>query len=855
MKNLSKKLGVVVLAGSLMVTPLSATTFGGNTSDWATNTVQEYLGAQFDMSKNYKTITTREEFAELCALSLTKLGYDLPMPGYSQFTDTSNPSVMKLANAGILKGNSATSFGPYGHISREEMASVILRMYQKLGVALPTANATFNVSDQYAIAPWALKSVREVYEAGLVLGDGNLYNPKTTVTREQAIVIVSRSEVQLGAYDKGSTGDLGQGGGGQAVDKGAYTYDASTQTMVIKDSITLESSDTKLPKAITKLVVGKDINVKLIDMEVMEVNAGAGSTVKLTRTPLLTLSADGATITADSESKITTATVSGNSEIEAKEVTTMNVKDGTDKHTVKVTSDVTTLNIDTPSKVKFVGDTENIVISGKSIVDLVTKADKLKISGDSDVVLGDKSRIKDVEISDQIKFVIEENAEVYKINVERDGRGSEIETVSLYETDFKIDGNVMINGYAAKRGAKVAYNAGKLDIDGIITEDILDDKDDPTDDVFTKLGKDLNRVVIPVELVGVVALPTVSQNGYEINYTVNPSTAATIQQSGINTVLAPNVVAVNTQVEVTVSVRTKGIIREKSIFTIVRAGGGGGVIVSPTQNDLNLTDMPSAINAVVSLPRSTKNSLQAITYTTTTPEVAMITGNVLNPVNSGIARITARTADGASRDFVVNVEIVENSFKTEMTGLLNGINLPPVITKMVDFRVEQTSKVDSTVKYYVSAEIVTGEDAVHLGTSAGGGYLTVAPMGISTDENVTVKFTVRAGNGEPEQTKVVSTSVKASDIKVTSTSRFLSTGNRVNLSYTIDRDPGEITVEINDYDGDKDLLGTFRHIPVIKDGKVSFSEIVDLSAAPTDGKCTLTMRDNASNVIHTSIIQ
>lgn len=87
---------------------------------------------------------------------------------------------------GIAEGTSAGTFEPNKPISREEMAAMIVRIYQKVtGVKLEAE--TLNFADINDIAVWAKPSVQTALKAGLMVGRSeNSFAPKGNATRAEA---------------------------------------------------------------------------------------------------------------------------------------------------------------------------------------------------------------------------------------------------------------------------------------------------------------------------------------------------------------------------------------------------------------------------------------------------------------------------------------------------------------------------------------------------------------------------------------------------------------------------------------------------------------------------------------------
>lgn len=100
------------------------------------------------------------------------------------------------ARAGLLHGYPDSTFRPDEHITREELAAVIMRLVAKLGFAIaessPQGMAAFSDADD--ISPWARELLSQAVDLHLLRGtpEGKLL-PKGKTTRAQAGVIIRRT--------------------------------------------------------------------------------------------------------------------------------------------------------------------------------------------------------------------------------------------------------------------------------------------------------------------------------------------------------------------------------------------------------------------------------------------------------------------------------------------------------------------------------------------------------------------------------------------------------------------------------------------------------------------------------------
>lgn len=169
------------------------------------------------LNKDLTKPVTRVEFAAIAVklyeeLSGQKLvASNLWMP----FTDTNSDVVMKAYSIGIIKGISDTQFDPYSNISRQDLATMLTRVYKKLylpGWSLDQdANYTLDYDvahvfeDDADISDYAKASVYFMVDNNVIKGiTETKFGPRNVsstqqaenyanATREQALIMAVRS--------------------------------------------------------------------------------------------------------------------------------------------------------------------------------------------------------------------------------------------------------------------------------------------------------------------------------------------------------------------------------------------------------------------------------------------------------------------------------------------------------------------------------------------------------------------------------------------------------------------------------------------------------------------------------------
>lgn len=142
---------------------------------------------------SYDQPITREKFAEVSVKLYEALsGKKAVASAVNPFTDTSNPEILKAYSLGIVNGTGATIFSPDTQITREGIATMLMRTVNAAGITLPNVSAV-QFSDSGQISSWAKDAVDAMARANIIKGAGNnCFEPQGTATVEQAIIMANR---------------------------------------------------------------------------------------------------------------------------------------------------------------------------------------------------------------------------------------------------------------------------------------------------------------------------------------------------------------------------------------------------------------------------------------------------------------------------------------------------------------------------------------------------------------------------------------------------------------------------------------------------------------------------------------
>ena len=159
-----------------------------------------------------KDLTKDITRAEFCAVAVRlyeqMLGKTLSAAGLeSPFTDTSSDAVKKAYYIGITNGISATEFAPHTYISREQMATMLTRVYKALNLPGWTLATDKNYkldysdvkpfSDDQYISAYAKPSVYFMVKNGVIKGTSETtFSPRNLTPYEEAIGYANASREQ-----------------------------------------------------------------------------------------------------------------------------------------------------------------------------------------------------------------------------------------------------------------------------------------------------------------------------------------------------------------------------------------------------------------------------------------------------------------------------------------------------------------------------------------------------------------------------------------------------------------------------------------------------------------------------------
>jgi preprotein translocase subunit SecD len=201
---------LLLITSCTLLTVTADTDIEYDCSKWAKDSIEmAYAIGLVDSNETYlyKNPLSREDFCELIYNLMNVTDYfenwyneqtkggTNPLTSFAKkpFDDTDNEAVGTLYNHNIVYGKTATEFAPNDNLTREEAATIIMRMINKVK-PLPVTELYYQYDDAKEISDWSLQSVHEVTNLGIMKGTGdNRFCPQNTYTAEEAIVTVLRA--------------------------------------------------------------------------------------------------------------------------------------------------------------------------------------------------------------------------------------------------------------------------------------------------------------------------------------------------------------------------------------------------------------------------------------------------------------------------------------------------------------------------------------------------------------------------------------------------------------------------------------------------------------------------------------
>lgn len=169
-------------------------------SPWAFDAVTNYYLNQLlpvSLCTDFQQGITRGELARLCyqyILHAEGWGEMLIMTHFEDVAESEDfMAILRVNSINLMVGTGATTFSPDALVTREQAATILVRLMEHLDDVSYTPSGKNLPADASAVSAWAKDAVSVVMEEGIMVGTANgNFSPRSYMTREQMIVALER---------------------------------------------------------------------------------------------------------------------------------------------------------------------------------------------------------------------------------------------------------------------------------------------------------------------------------------------------------------------------------------------------------------------------------------------------------------------------------------------------------------------------------------------------------------------------------------------------------------------------------------------------------------------------------------
>lgn len=205
MKHFMKKclmmaLTLVLISNTMVYAANQPDYAGHKPSTWAQEDIAELYETGIlrdEAFVRFQDAITRQEFIYLAVrLYETINGEEVKVSSKIKFSDTNDVYALKGATLGITTGIGDGKFGPNQKITREQMASMLVKVMTLLDIDLDYEVLTYKDTDK--ISDYAKEPLAVASRFGIIKGYDNMINPKGDAKIEQALYIFKNMYDKLG---------------------------------------------------------------------------------------------------------------------------------------------------------------------------------------------------------------------------------------------------------------------------------------------------------------------------------------------------------------------------------------------------------------------------------------------------------------------------------------------------------------------------------------------------------------------------------------------------------------------------------------------------------------------------------
>jgi len=199
MKKLFIILVCVVLVGQMFVT------YAEDYSEWAEEGLVEVRLLNIfsdEIFEEFNSNISRGEFIRIAVeMYEAFIGSEVVVDDNIKFSDTNDIYALKGASVGITSGIGNGEFGFNQELTREQLATFMIKILRLLGIEQLVENPkVFN--DDIDISSWAKESVYKARENDIISGVGNnMFDPQGKATKEAALIIAKKIVLRYADQD------------------------------------------------------------------------------------------------------------------------------------------------------------------------------------------------------------------------------------------------------------------------------------------------------------------------------------------------------------------------------------------------------------------------------------------------------------------------------------------------------------------------------------------------------------------------------------------------------------------------------------------------------------------------------
>lgn len=164
---------------------------------WASKVIKTLAAKHIIEGTSATTFSPSKELTRAEFVALLVRALDLKATKQANFSDVSGTAwyadvVAAASEAGLVTGDDKGKFNPGAKVTREEMAVILIRAYEKkTGKKAEQPAGSASLKDSDSISAWAASSVAQAVELGLLQGrEGGLFAPKASLNRAEGAQVI-----------------------------------------------------------------------------------------------------------------------------------------------------------------------------------------------------------------------------------------------------------------------------------------------------------------------------------------------------------------------------------------------------------------------------------------------------------------------------------------------------------------------------------------------------------------------------------------------------------------------------------------------------------------------------------------